>query len=448
LTRLVGGSPDLQLTLNKLVQEALLDISDEPETARTQLNEYTRSDEGRKKLKKCLGVMSLLAYQGNRQFQNSLRRFLNLLPPIDGPEGPLNHNNPAFEEYCHRMDELPLYGYPFWGAYCIEGPHWRTQAEIYAPMCAAGTNLEHIPRFAMVARKILMHNQQLMYQGSLARLKVQIADEHMSNYDEDRACLVYRELQNLPLVEVLRSAFDVYCHHFLFPEALQLCKQFMNSQIVKVKCIDACLHLENSPDRVLQLINLLESILQEFGKEETLKESIPPTTLHGFIPKKSVVFLKTCFEVLLDPHRVDDLLNELSAHIQNINYYFLKVTLIDKFEDEENTPETPFAGLYKLYCQHSVISRVLEVFSHIGYVNLKEDTKQNLLSQLKPTFTALTSFYHSDFGYYTSLRQSLLRYDSLLLKIFKTDKEADQNYKKLRVFIGIDLSEVFGIDSL
>lgn len=37
------------------------------------------------------------------------------------------------------------------------------------------------------------------------------------------------------------------------------------------------------------------------------------------------------------------------------------------------------------------------------------------------------------------LKQSLQRYDPLLIKIFKTDPEAARNYQEIRLLLGIDL---------
>lgn len=483
LANLIKGSSDLQNTFREMMKGVLLDISDQPETASAQLNEIIGSAEGSKKLKKCLGVISLLAHYGDKQFQISLGRFLNILPRVDGPERALNYDdpydNPAFNKYCCRMDKLPLYGHPFWGAYYIGETHWRTQAEIYTPMSAEGANIKHIPRFAMVASKILIHlkkisdyysksgenigltiqllNHLLPYQVSLERLKVKIADEHMSNDEEDRACLVYQELQTLPLFDVLKDAFDVYCHHFLFTEAIQLCVRFMNNsdippttlKMLTVKCIDASLHLNNSPENALQLTKLLESILQELGEEETLKASIPNGigTSYGFISKESISFLKTCFEVLHGSCSVDILLNELFTHMQNINGSFLQVHIQRPEHGEKLYKwETLNHEIMKTLYQQSVLSRVLEVFTQIGYVTLNEETKQNIQSQLKPIFTALASPAVACIDYKTQklktiLRLSLHRYDSLLLKIFKTDKEADQTYKEVRFLYGIDLRE-------
>ena len=366
------------------------------------------------------------------------------------------------------------YGFPVGCAYFPHDLRWWTeQTNAYALKCNSSAPTGFLRRFLLVAKSNLKYCYESLskspavsqgltaYQKTLVLLHERLTQTYIEEGNARKTCLALL-WQPIASISDLFYVLDVYHHNGLFSKVVDACLLCRSNPqcpksikaILKVKMFDAYLHVL---DRVLdpqvlvnQIVNNLDHILRGFGKVETLKATIGVYNqgpLVALLSKKSVSFLKTCFEICIGSRPLEDLLDDLSSHISHTNDYFLRIrlTLGGNILVASNAHKTYIPQVKAVY-EQSIIARVLEVITHIGYATLGEETKQTLLNLLKPAFSRLVApeveeTLETNPWDKTILKQTLLRYDILLLKIFKGDQEAAQNYQKIRLLLGIDLSE-------
>ncbi len=468
-------------SLQKLIQNS--------EELQSTLKEIAKSTTD-EQLKEFLAIHGLQEACGNQESKKIMSAYYNKYrTDIDEPQDEAGVEDEDLREYWKKANKGTLYGYPLWCAYFPQLDYWIDQMSEYNPEIEKGRNIPFFRRFAKVAAKIFnfnvtantslkkIGNEKLAeqnkpslreYQKRLRNLKSGLSSVYNELGEKTYAYLSYSKMrtENISLLELVETIFDVYFYHSLFNEACELSNRVLqNTQapgttkmLMQAKHIDALFHLSYTSKESEDAINALAYVLDCFDSEDFLKATIPDegeileedTPIEalnlGFISRQDVLFLKKCYEVRQGVHPLSYLLKELSTHMQSINHYFLRVQFNEYGQDYSYSMRVKASEERKVLFRQSIISRFLEVLNHSEYTSLNEETKLSILNILKPHFKQISSQEVAEEVSINPtdkwiLTQSLRRYDLLLIKIFKADSEAAQNYQNIRLFLGIDLKE-------